>query len=327
MSSRTSRASGYTIVELLIIIAVIAILSVLTFIMYAAIQERARMSSAQTAIASAIRKINIYTAINGSYPPTLAAAEITNNGGTTYGYEFAPDASPAYYCITATVDQSASYFVTSKVEKPVAGSCIQLEAWWPFNSDDTDFSQSGREPSQNSGTDSTGQNSASGSLQFGVGNGFVVPSVDGGVLQDVSYGADWSIAAWVQSTGPSDNEAVIVGRVGCNGGLYTNNGNYQFALKTSNGNCWDGSAGLNGIPIDDKWHHLAGVYQGGTMRFYVDGRLAASGFVARIYGYSTTLRIGGTGTRVFNGKVDDVRIYSRAMTPGEITYVFRGGAY
>ena len=272
MSSRTNRTLGYTIVELLIIIAVIAILAVLTFLMYSAIQERARMSSAQAAIALAIRNINSYVAINGNYPATLADANISNSGGTVYRYEYVPSASPPYYCITATVDDSASYFFTSKVGEPVAGSCIQLEAWWPFNSNDADFSQYGREPNQNSGTDATGQNNSSGSLQFGVGNGFVVPSVDGGVLQNVSYGSDWSIAAWVQTTGTSDNEAVIVGRVGCNGGLYTNDGYYQFAIKTSNGNCWDGSVGLRGVPVDSEWRHLVGVYQGGALRLYVDGR-------------------------------------------------------
>lgn len=327
MRSQKSRAEGFTIIELIVIIAVIAILALLTWVMYNGIQERARMSSAQNAITTAIKKINLYTAVNSSYPPTLEAADITNTASTVYSYEYVPDASPAYYCITATVEQSASYFVTSKVSEPVAGSCIQLEAWWPFNSDDTDLSQYGRVPSSNSGTDADGQNDGSGSLQFGNGNGFVVPSVDGGVLQDTSYGADWSIAAWVQSTGPSDNEAVIVGRVGCNGGLYTQGGTYQFAIKTNNGNCWSGAAGLVGIPVDDEWHHLAGVYQGGSMRFYVDGRLAATGFIAQIYGYSTTLRVGGTGARVFNGKVDDVRIYSRAMTPAEVNYVYRGGAY
>lgn len=327
MKLRTGRTHGFTIIELLIVIAVIAILAALVGLMYSAIQERARMSSAQNAISTAVKKINLYTAVNDSYPANLEEAGIENSGDTTYAYEYFPDASPAYYCVTATVDQEASYFVTSKTTKPVAGSCVQLEAWWPFNDDDGDFSRFGRTPNSNSGTDADGQNDLSGSLQFGDGNGFVVPSVDGGVLQDVSYGADWSIAAWVQSTGPSDNEAVIVGRVGCNGGLYTQGGYYQFAIKTSNGNCWDGAAGLNGIPVDNEWHHLAGVYQGGSMRFYVNGRLAATGFVAQIYGYSTTLRVGGTGSRTFNGKVDDVRIYSRAMTPAEINYVYRGGAY
>ncbi len=217
--------------------------------------------------------------------------------------------------------------MTSRITKPAAGNCIDLEAWWPFNNTDNDLSKYDRDPNNSGAAPSEGQNDDSGSYQFGTGNGFTIPSVDGGVLQDTSYGADWSLAAWVQSTGVSDDEALIVGRVGCNGGLYTQSGNYQFAIKTSQANCWSGYAGLVGIPVDTNWHHLAGVYQGGTMRFYADGQLVNTGFIAQIYGYSTTLRIGGTGSRTFNGRVDDVRIYSRAMTPGEIRQVYSEGAY
>ena len=318
---------GFTLIELIIVVVVIAILATLAFVGYAGIQERARMNSALQAINSASKKISLFSTTNGGYPATLADADIRNSGNTTYAYERITEDGIDYFCLTATVDASASYFVTSRTDKPAAGSCIKLEAWWPFNGSDEDLSYADRDPTSNNGLPSDGQNQSSDAFQFGEGNGFVVPSVDGGVLQDVSYGADWSLAVWAQSTGPSDNEALIVGRVGCNGGLYTQSGFYQFAIKTSNANCWSGSAGLNGIAVDTSWRHLAGVYQGGVMRFYVDGRLVNSGFIAQIYGYSTTMRIGGTGSRVFNGKIDDVRIYSRALSPEEITYIYRGGAY
>ncbi len=319
---------GFTLIELIIVIVVIAILAVISTALYFGLQERARNSAAKSAIVDVTKKmLNYSTLNNGQYPPTLASAGIYDSESTKYTYTLLTDIQPNYYCLTATVDEQSAYFLTSKTTTPAAGSCFKLEAWWPFNDNDEDYSFHGRVPNSNSGTLTTGESGFSGAIEFGSGNGFVVPSVDGGVLQDVSFDAYWTIAAWMKSTGDYDDEAIIVGRVGCNGGLYTNDGKYQFAIKTSNGNCWDGSANLDGVPVDDEWHFLVGLYEAGKMTFYVDGEVKSTGFIDKIYGYGTTLRVGGSGSRTFTGKVDDVRILSRAMTPQEIRQLYGAGAY
>ncbi len=320
--------SGFTLIELIIVIVVIALLAVATTVLYFGLQERARNSAAKSAIVDVTKKMLIYSTFNNNqYPPTLAAADIRDTASTTYTYELITSVQPNYYCLTATVDNQTSYFLTSRTTAPAAGSCVQLEAWWPFNDTTDDFSKYGRIPTTNDGTLTTGESGSSGAIQFGDGNGFVVPSVDGGVLQDVSFDAYWTLAAWVKSTGSYDDEAVIVGRVGCNGGLYTYNGMYTFAIKTNNGNCWDGAASLQGVPVDDKWHFLVGLYEAGKMTFFVDGQVKSTGFIDKIFGYSTTFRLGGTGTRTFTGKVDDVRILSRAMTQQEIRQLYGAHAY
>ncbi len=60
--------SGFTIVELLVVIVVIAILASITIVTFSGIQDRAKTSAAQTAASNAIKKIEIYLADDGRYP-------------------------------------------------------------------------------------------------------------------------------------------------------------------------------------------------------------------------------------------------------------------
>lgn len=67
--------SGFTIVELLIVIVVIGILAAITIVAYNGIQNRAKASSATTTAGSIAKKAEIYNADEnsvGGYPSTLA---------------------------------------------------------------------------------------------------------------------------------------------------------------------------------------------------------------------------------------------------------------
>jgi len=76
-----------------------------------------------------------------------------------------------------------------------------------------------------------------------------------------------------------------------------------------------------------RWHHLAGVYNGATLRLFLDGKQVASGNVTgNLIGYDTVLRLGINGglTEPMAGKMDDVRIYNRALTDQEIVSLATG---
>jgi hypothetical protein len=84
------------------------------------------------------------------------------------------------------------------------------------------------------------------------------------------------------------------------------------------------------IPLD-QWHHLVAVYHSGsqTMQMFVDGALDPSiSGVLPLPNAATAnaMTIGNdTGTYYFNGNLDDLRIYSRALSSSEVLALFNGG--
>lgn len=79
---------------------------------------------------------------------------------------------------------------------------------------------------------------------------------------------------------------------------------------------------------DGKWHHVVGVYEGDEICLYVDGTLdnseRASGLIetndfAVMIGENAEKMVRG-----WNGLIDDVRIYSYALTEDEVKEVYAG---
>jgi hypothetical protein len=88
-----------------------------------------------------------------------------------------------------------------------------------------------------------------------------------------------------------------------------------------------GSSGLSApIPSLGVWHHVVGTWDGATMRLYVDGAEVASRAFAGPNQYdSSPVVIGADNDNADNlpddgwdGLIDDVRIYNRALTQDEI---------
>jgi type II secretion system protein G len=65
---KLKKSSGFTIVELLIVIVVIGILAAITIVAYNGVQQRARYSAMQSDISSLNKAIQLYYADNGTYP-------------------------------------------------------------------------------------------------------------------------------------------------------------------------------------------------------------------------------------------------------------------
>lgn len=76
-------ASGFTIVELLIVIVVIAILATISIVAYNGIQQRANNSKTVTAVTAYIKALQMYKVDNGQYPAILAGSGSCL--GDTYG--------------------------------------------------------------------------------------------------------------------------------------------------------------------------------------------------------------------------------------------------
>jgi hypothetical protein len=82
---------------------------------------------------------------------------------------------------------------------------------------------------------------------------------------------------------------------------------------------------------DGKWHFVVGTYGAdGVARIYVDGVLGASAARTAVLnsGVATTAGVCsncGGGQDYFNGSIDDVRIYNRALSVTEVKQLYNAG--
>jgi hypothetical protein len=151
-----------------------------------------------------------------------------------------------------------------------------------------------------------------------------------------------TLAAWVN---PSNVTAQrVVSRYVTNStgnpvwALEVNANNCQFALVNYNGGLLglgasyslDTAAG--GTVPAGQWTHIAGTFNNANMIAYVNGvQVATTARTQAIFASSTAMSIGahynGTAaSSLFDGSMDDVRIYGRALSPNEILslYTTRG---
>ena len=86
-----------------------------------------------------------------------------------------------------------------------------------------------------------------------------------------------------------------------------------------------------GTPAHGRWIHLAGTYDGQLMRLYVDGALIGSAEITgRIRVDDNAITVGGEENGPdpqvvdgeLDGRVDEVRLYNRALAPAEIRTLF-----
>ena len=130
-----------------------------------------------------------------------------------------------------------------------------------------------------------------------------------------------TLAAWVKWDGPNANSDMVIynGNTASSGyGLIVSDpaqGNRVMAL------CGGlGVARADVTPAVGEWHHVAAVRRTGTWELYLDGaQLSVSGNpVPNLPAGKTTSGASNAGTGNFDGSIDDVRFYARALAPAEV---------
>lgn len=147
----------------------------------------------------------------------------------------------------------------------------------------------------------------------------------------------YTIVAWVNTgsirTGLAQS---VVGKDDPTGkprnfGLYVDGGERPDVLGTNythgNGGTWQSSYGTTSV-MDEQWHHLAATHDGAFLRAYTDGVMEEEAAAPIPPDHNTDpVRIGRWGNPrgdFMKGIMDEIAIFNRALTDGEIESVITG---
>jgi hypothetical protein len=144
---------------------------------------------------------------------------------------------------------------------------------------------------------------------------------------DFSLMPKWTIEAWVNPT--SFNNAgypTIYAKGHWDASLGLNSGTGALESWINNNSQM---IGTTPVPLN-QWSHVALVYDGTNRTFYLNGAVAGSGTAPTITHDTSTSSIGNVVPNdgaAFNGAIDEVSIYNRALSFDEIASIYLAGAY
>ena len=159
-------------------------------------------------------------------------------------------------------------------------------------------------------------------------------NIDGTTGSDIKLGT-WdpsegtgqlSVGAWIRWAGSGNQNQSLMSKR--DGGWSADAMMFDFRITLSDTGIRLYRAGSAGAAVSDvlapfigEWAHVAVTFDGTTARLYLNGQEIGSGAFSLGNGATTGLRIGSynNNSPTFNGDLDEVRIYNRALTPDEFS--------
>lgn len=200
-----------------------------------------------------------------------------------------------------------------------------LEALYKFSNTILDSSGNGNDLTTNSGGDfTTDKNDVSNqAIEFTGVNDYSL--INTAPIASSSTD-DFSVSCWFKFAGAPSATAIFFQ------GIASGNDNWDIRFTTNNNmtithrrNSGAGANSSVSFTDDTDWHHLAYVYDQtlGTFSMYIDGVFKTSGSHSDTKP-STSIRVGNDKNlgNSCQGKLDEVRFYSRAISAAEVTELF-----
>jgi len=141
---------------------------------------------------------------------------------------------------------------------------------------------------------------------------------------------NFTVSAWVKFSGTLASNRYFIDRWDATnskrvwGYLVRANKNYISLIISSNGTSVEYAEGTKAVN-DNNFHHVSFVRSGQTVRLYVDGSLDIERTTATglLFNTDTELKIGKS---LYNGLIDDVKIFNYALTSTQVKSLYNGGA-
>jgi hypothetical protein len=207
-------------------------------------------------------------------------------------------------------------FLLVYVGSVAAQTCVfppgGLISWWPGDDNANDIQGGNHGTLQNGASFDAGMVGAAFSFD-GVDDHALVPHSSS---LDFAPGSSITMELWAFR----ESEADFVHMLGKRDGCYSPFEGYQMAIGP-------GAYASGDVPLN-QWVHLAETYDQSTSigKLYVDGQLIRSD-TGTIGANTAPLLIGKSGTCLgWNGLIDEVGIYSRALDQAEIQAIFEAGS-
>lgn len=226
-------------------------------------------------------------------------------------------------------------FLLALVVSPAQAQSLQcvsppsgLVGWWPGAGSAKDLTGT------NHGTLSGGASFATGK----VGQAFSFDGINGTVVVPDSSSLrltnQVTIETWINLRTVATDFAIaskISSGTGLNGyELGIGGNNTLFAQFNSPGGFWPQFAISYASPIvTGVWYHVAWTYDQSAMKLYLNGLPVATNIIGAhaISTSSSDFRISGADNHVyFNGLIDELAVYNRALSAGEIATIYAAGS-
>lgn len=150
--------------------------------------------------------------------------------------------------------------------------------------------------------------------------------VDCGSVSAINSASTVSVSYWGKKT--ASNKYLLVGsQMSSTNGLWLiwwNDGNVYFAAR--NGNIGFASYALS---FDTNWHHFIGVYNGSSLKIYIDGILSATSTTSIPSTLSSTagndFNIGYLQSQYASGNIDEVSVFNSELSASDVTSIYNSG--
>ncbi len=121
-----NKQTGFTIVELLVVIVVIAILAAITVVAYSGLRDRATDSLIKEGLAKASKSLELDKVDRGTYVSQLSelANPLGDNGTVTYQYTAEGVGTDRTYCLSGTSGSRSLYIQSGGTSSAIKCVCV-----------------------------------------------------------------------------------------------------------------------------------------------------------------------------------------------------------